>query len=135
MLSLDNICPHTQVVEGFLQIFPQDTTKFIGSINSNFGEYPQDFLCFFVTYYFGEYPQNTKSYFQVNINLYLYPQCYNHSKATHGELRCLKKPFTRFKTFPNVQNGYHNFAENSAKNSFYGARLIERNRASIEGSF
>ena len=29
MLSLDNICPHTQVAKGFLQTCPQDTTKFI----------------------------------------------------------------------------------------------------------
>ena len=30
MLSLNNICPHTQVAKGFLQTYPQDTTKFIG---------------------------------------------------------------------------------------------------------
>ena len=47
----------------------------------------------------------------------------------------LKKSFTRFKTFPNVQNGYHNSTKNSAKNSFHEARSIERNQASIEGSF
>ena len=29
MLSLDNICPHTQVAIGFLQTFSQDTTKYI----------------------------------------------------------------------------------------------------------
>ena len=40
MLSLDNIYPRTQVAKGFLQTFPQDTTKLLGSINSNFGEYP-----------------------------------------------------------------------------------------------
>ena len=57
MLSLDNICPHTQIAKGFLQTCPQDTTKLLGSTNSNFGEYPQDFLCFF----------------QLNTNLYLYP--------------------------------------------------------------
>ena len=30
MLSLHNICPHTQVAKGLLQICPKDTTKFIG---------------------------------------------------------------------------------------------------------
>ena len=29
MLSLDNICPHTQVAKGFLQTCPHDTIKFI----------------------------------------------------------------------------------------------------------
>ena len=43
--------------------------------------------------------------------------------------------FTRFKTFPNILNDYHNFTENSAKNSFHEARSIERNQASIKGSF
>ena len=46
----------------------------------------------------------------------------------YGELQCLIKSFTRFKTFPNVQNSYQKFY----KNSFYVAWLIERNRASIE---
>ena len=39
MLSLDNICPHTQVAKEFLQTCPQDTIKFIWFYNSNFGEY------------------------------------------------------------------------------------------------
>ena len=30
ILSLDNICPHTQVAKGFLQTCPQESTKFIG---------------------------------------------------------------------------------------------------------
>jgi len=30
MLSLDNICLHTQVAKGFLQTCPHDITKFIG---------------------------------------------------------------------------------------------------------
>ena len=35
-----------------MKICPQDTTKMLGSINSNSGEWPQDFLCFSLTYYF-----------------------------------------------------------------------------------
>ena len=46
MLFLNNICPHTQVAKGLLQIFSQDTTNLLGSTNSNFGENSQDFLCF-----------------------------------------------------------------------------------------
>ena len=46
MLSLDNICPHKQVAKRFLQTCPQDTTKLLGSTNSNFGEYSQDFLLY-----------------------------------------------------------------------------------------
>ena len=43
----------------------------------------------------------------------------------YGELRCLKKPFTRFKTFPNIQNSYHNSAENYAKMVF---TMLDRSR-------
>ena len=54
MLSLENICPHTQVAKGFLQLIPRIQLSLFGSTNINFEEYPQDF-------------------FQMNINLYLYP--------------------------------------------------------------
>ena len=47
MLSLNNICPHTQVAKDLLQTCPQDTAKLLASTNSNYGEYPHDFLCFF----------------------------------------------------------------------------------------
>ena len=43
MLFLDNICTYIQVTKGLLQTCPQDTTKLLCSINSNFGEYSQDF--------------------------------------------------------------------------------------------
>ena len=46
MLSLDNICPHPIVAKWLSQTCPQDTTKLLGSTNSNFGKYPHDFLCF-----------------------------------------------------------------------------------------
>ena len=39
-IILRNICLHTQVAKGFLQTCPQDTTKLLGSTNSNFEEYP-----------------------------------------------------------------------------------------------
>ena len=29
LLSLDNICPHTNIAKGLSQICPQDTTKFV----------------------------------------------------------------------------------------------------------
>ena len=41
------------------QICPQDTTKLLGSTDSNFGEWPQDFLCIFITYYFREFSNYT----------------------------------------------------------------------------
>ena len=47
MVSLDNICPPMQVAKGLLQIYPQPSL--LGSTNSNFGEYPQDFLYFLET--------------------------------------------------------------------------------------
>ena len=46
MLFLNNICPHTQIAKRLLQTCLQDTTKLLGSTNSNFEEYAQDFLCF-----------------------------------------------------------------------------------------
>ena len=64
----------------------------------------------------------------------------------NGELRHLIKPFTKFKTFPNVQNGYHKIMQ---KNSFYESWLMRglehqsrilsinrsnRNQASIESN-
>ena len=55
-----------------MQICLQDTTKILGSIDSNFGEWPQDFLL--------------KGFFQVNISLYLYPYDYVSWKGTYGEL-------------------------------------------------
>ena len=54
MLSLDNICPHMQVTQRFLQTCPQDTTKLLGFTNSNFGEYPHDFLYFLETNFLEE---------------------------------------------------------------------------------
>jgi len=53
----------------------------------------------------------------------------------YGELRCLKKPFTKFKTFPNVQKWLPQFCRKLCKNGFYNARSFERNRASVEGFF
>ena len=53
MLSLDNNCLHTQVAN-FYKLVPRIQPSLLSSTNSNFGEYPQDFLCFFVTYYFGK---------------------------------------------------------------------------------
>jgi len=55
MLSLDNISPHSQVAKGFYKLVPRIQPNLLGSTNSNFEEYPQDFLCFFVSYYFGEH--------------------------------------------------------------------------------
>ena len=117
MLFLDNICTYIQVTKGLLQTCPQDTTKLLCSINSNFGEYSQDFQCF---------------NFQMNINLYLYPQSYILSKGTYGELKSFIKPFTMLETFSNVQNSYQKILQ---KFSFHESRSIERNRASIEGFF
>ena len=59
MISLNNICPHMQVAKGFLQTCPKIQQSLLGSTNSNFGEYPQDFLCFFVTYYYREIKQES----------------------------------------------------------------------------
>ena len=59
--------PPTIVVKGLSQICLHDTTKMFGSTDSNSGEWPQDFLCFSLTYYFIELV-----IFQVNISLYLY---------------------------------------------------------------
>ena len=49
----------------------------LGSTNSNFGEYPLDFLCFLETNFW-----EGKSSYQVNINHYLYPNDYNPSIGT-----------------------------------------------------
>ena len=117
MLFLDNICTYIQVTKGLLQTCPQDTTKLLCSINSNFGEYSQDFQCF---------------NFQMNMNLYLYPQSYILSKGTYGELKSFIKPFTMLETFSNVQNSYQKILQ---KFSFHESQSIERNRASIEGFF
>ena len=44
--------PHTIVAKGLSQICPQDKTKMLGSTDSNSREWPQNFLCFSLTYYF-----------------------------------------------------------------------------------
>ena len=50
--------------------------------------------------------------FQVNISLYLYPYDYISLKGTHGELKCLIKPFTRLETSSNSEQLSENSVEN-----------------------
>ena len=52
----------------------------LGSTDSNFGEWPHDFLCFSQIFDFVELV------FQENISLYLYPKGYILWKCTYGEL-------------------------------------------------
>ena len=116
-LSLDNICPHTQVAKGFLQTCPQDTTKFIGFYKQLFLRIPTGFLVFLCNLLFWGV--------QVNISLYLYSQGYISLKGTYGELKCFIKPFTRFETSSNSLNSHQ-------KILFYDFRLVESSFQSIE---
>ena len=106
---------------------PRIQPSLLDSINSNFGEYPQDFLCFFVIYYFGE-----MVFFQVNIILYFYSQGYISSKGTYEELKCFIKPFTikpfiRLETSSNPLNSHQ-------KILYYNFRLVESSFRSIDSS-
>ena len=47
------------MLKGFYKLVPKIQPSLLGSTNSNFGEYPQDFLCFFVTYYYREIKQES----------------------------------------------------------------------------
>ena len=121
MLFLDNICPIRKLLKGFYKLVPKIQPSLLDSTNSNFGEYPQDFLCFFKF-----------TIFQVNINLYLYLQGYNPSKGTYEKLKCFIKSFTKLEICLNVQNNYQKILQ---KFSFHESRSIEMNQVSIESSF
>ena len=113
MLSLDNICPHSQVAKGFLQTCPQDTTKFIGFYKQQFWRIPIGFLVFI------------ESYFQVNINLYLYPQGYNLSKGTYRELKCFIEPFTKFEISSTFLNSHQRILQkNPVSRISIGQKLL-----------
>ena len=71
MLSLDNIYPHMQVAKGFLQLVHRIQPSLLDFTDSNFGKYPQDFLCFLETNFW-----ERKISYQ-NISHYLYPSDYN----------------------------------------------------------
>ena len=62
----------------------------MGSTNSNFRKYPQDFLCFLETNFWEE-----KSSYQVNISHYLYPNDYNPSIGifSFNMYLLVKRPF------------------------------------------
>ena len=62
----------------------------MGSTNSNFRKYPQDFLCFLETNFW-----EGKSSYQVNISHYLYPNDYNPSIGifSFNMYLLVKRPF------------------------------------------
>ena len=102
MFSLDNICPsHTFVVKGLSQICPQDITKMLGSIDSNSGEWPQDFLCF-LCYFSSEH----KPLF-IPIGL-----CFMKRHVWRVSYFFIKR-LTKIETFSNFLNNHQKILENS----------------------
>ena len=61
-----------KLLKGFYKLVCRIQPSLLGSTNSNFEEYPQNFLCFLETNFW-----ERKSSYQVNISHYLYPNYYN----------------------------------------------------------